>query len=48
MIISIMGSFAEIENEIRKERQMEGIEIAKSKEDIRIEHQEVRKLQNNF
>lgn len=31
MIISIMGSFAEIENEIRKERQMEGIEIAKIK-----------------
>lgn len=31
MIISIMGSFAEIENEIRRERQMEGIEIAKIK-----------------
>ena len=31
MIISIMGSFAEIENEIRKERQKEGIEIAKIK-----------------
>ena len=25
-----MGSFSEIENEIRKERQMEGIQIAKS------------------
>ena len=31
MIISIMGSFAEIENEIRKERQREGIEVAKIK-----------------
>jgi len=30
MMISVMGSFSEIENEIRKERQMEGIEIAKS------------------
>jgi DNA invertase Pin-like site-specific DNA recombinase len=30
MMISMLGSFAEIENEIRKERQMEGIEIAKS------------------
>jgi DNA invertase Pin-like site-specific DNA recombinase len=30
MIISVMGSFSEIENEIRRERQMEGIEIAKS------------------
>ena len=30
MLISVMGSFSEIENEIRKERQMEGIEIAKS------------------
>ena len=30
MMISIMGSFAEIENDIRRERQMEGIEIAKS------------------
>ena len=30
MMISILGSFGEIENEIRKERQMEGIEIAKN------------------
>lgn len=30
MMISVMGSFSEIENEIRRERQMEGIEIAKS------------------
>ncbi len=30
MMISVMGSFSEIENEIRMERQMEGIEIAKS------------------
>ena len=30
MMISVMGSFSEIENEIRKERQMEGIEIAKT------------------
>jgi DNA invertase Pin-like site-specific DNA recombinase len=30
MIIAIHGSFAELENSIRKERQMEGIEIAKS------------------
>ena len=30
MMISVIGSFSEIENEIRKERQMEGIEIAKS------------------
>ncbi len=30
MMISVMGSFSEIENEIRKERQMDGIEIAKS------------------
>ena len=30
MMISVMGSFAEIENDIRRERQMEGIEIAKS------------------
>ena len=29
MMISVMGSFAEIENEIRRERQMEGIAIAK-------------------
>jgi len=29
-MISVMGSFSEIENEIRRERQMEGIEIAKS------------------
>ena len=29
MMISVMGSFSEIENEIRKERQIEGIEIAK-------------------
>jgi len=30
MMISVMGSFSEIENEIRRERQMEGIEIAKT------------------
>ncbi len=30
MMISVIGSFAEIENEIRAERQKEGIEIAKS------------------
>ena len=30
MLVSVMGSFAEIENQIRRERQMEGIEIAKS------------------
>ncbi len=30
MMISVIGSFSEIENEIRKERQMEGIAIAKS------------------
>ena len=30
MIISVMGSFSEIENEVRKERQIEGIELAKS------------------
>jgi DNA invertase Pin-like site-specific DNA recombinase len=30
MVISIHGSFAELENSIRKERQMEGIAIAKS------------------
>jgi len=30
MMVSVMGSFSEIENEIRRERQMEGIEIAKS------------------
>ena len=30
MVIAIHGSFAELENSIRKERQMEGIEIAKS------------------
>lgn len=30
MMISVMGSFAEIENEIRKERQSEGIEVAKT------------------
>ena len=30
MMISVMGSFSEIENEIRRERQMEGIEIAKA------------------
>lgn len=30
MMISVIGSFSEIENEIRSERQMEGIEIAKS------------------
>jgi len=30
MMISVMGSFSEIENEIRRERQMEGISIAKS------------------
>jgi DNA invertase Pin-like site-specific DNA recombinase len=31
MMISIMGAFAEVENEIRRERQKEGIEIAKIK-----------------
>ena len=31
MLINVMGGFAEIENEIRKERQMEGIELAKMK-----------------
>jgi DNA invertase Pin-like site-specific DNA recombinase len=31
MLISVMGGFAEIENEIRKERQFEGIELAKMK-----------------
>ncbi|MDA3911899.1 MAG: recombinase family protein [Bacteroidales bacterium] len=30
MMISVMRSFSEIENEIRHERQMEGIEIAKT------------------
>ena len=30
MVVSIHGSFAELENSIRKERQMEGIEVAKS------------------
>lgn len=30
MLISVMGSFAEIENEIRRERQMEGIAVAKA------------------
>jgi len=30
MMISVMGSFSEIENEVRRERQLEGIEIAKS------------------
>lgn len=30
MMISVMGSFSEIENEIRRERQVEGIEIAKT------------------
>lgn len=28
MMISVMGAFAEVENEIRKERQAEGIRIA--------------------
>ena len=31
MMVSILGSFGEVENEIRKERQLEGIEIAKIK-----------------
>lgn len=31
MMISVMGAFGEVENEIRKERQMEGIRIAQSK-----------------
>ncbi|MFK5972616.1 MAG: recombinase family protein [Flavobacteriaceae bacterium] len=31
MIISMVGAFAEVENEIRRERQLEGIEIAKIK-----------------
>ena len=31
MIISVMGAFAEVENEIRAERQREGISIAKIK-----------------
>ena len=31
MLISVMGGFAEIENEIRKERQVEGIQLAKMK-----------------
>ena len=31
LMISIMGAFGEVENEIRRERQMEGIEIAKIK-----------------
>ena len=30
MMISMLGSFSEIENEIRRERQMEGIEVARS------------------
>lgn len=30
MMISVMGSFSEIETEIRRERQMEGIQIAKT------------------
>ena len=30
MMISMIGSLSEVENEIRRERQMEGIEIAKS------------------
>ena len=30
MMISIIGSYSELENSIRKERQMEGVEIAKS------------------
>ena len=31
MMISVMGAFGEVENEIRRERQMEGIRIAQSK-----------------
>ena len=31
MIISVMGAFAEVENEIRRERQIEGIRIAQAK-----------------